>query len=94
MLMLTQTPLNDHPEFSTDGDYAEWNPKGPDTQDVSSNEPYLPSPEEIAEHCREIRRDWSEAEYRKRSGQPYRPLEIATTPCRISFSDLFYLDNS
>lgn len=91
MLMMRQIPSSHNVESSLDNDFIEWSPEPPSEQ--PDNAPYLPSPEEIEIQCREIRRDWSEAEYRKRSGQPYKPLVLATTPCRMSFPD-FYLDNA
>ena len=94
MLMFRQAPLSDDLELTDDYSQTEWNSTPRSSQAGTANEPYLPSPEEIEEHCRQIRRDWSENEHRKRAGHSFQPLEIATTPCRISFSDLFYLDNS
>ena len=34
---------------------------------MNSNDVYCPSPEEIAEACREIRKGWSEQEHRRRA---------------------------
>jgi hypothetical protein len=48
----------------------------------------MPSLEEIEEHCREIRREWSEQEHRRRAAVGGERLLIAITPCRISLPDL------
>lgn len=39
-----------------------------DDAEAAISEPYLPTPEEIAAACREIRKEWSEEERRKRAG--------------------------
>jgi hypothetical protein len=54
----------------------------------SDGGPYMPSLEEIEEHCREIRREWSEQEHRRRAAVGGERLLIAITPCRISLPDL------
>ena len=92
MLLLRQTSLNEHQDLDHHTEDSDWETSH--YLEESDNQPYLPSPQEIERHCREIRRSWSEAEYRKRAGHRTQPLELATTPCRISFYDLFYLDHS
>ena len=48
----------------------------------------VPTPEEIAACCREIRRGWSEAEHRRRAGVGTGRLQLAVRPCRVALPDI------
>lgn len=85
MIALSQTPSSEQHQNLEELDWE---------MEEAEGQPYLPSPWEIQRLCSEIRRNWSEAEYRKRAGHRVEPLEIATTPCRILLSDLSSVDFS
>jgi hypothetical protein len=88
MLLLTQTPSTERLLLDENIEELDWEMEEADGQ------PYLPTPWEIQRCCREIRRGWSESEYRKRAGYSVRPLEIAATPCRVSMHEAGHLDFS
>ena len=88
MQLLTQTPLNERDLLDENLEELDWE------LEEAEGQPYLPSPWEIERCCREIRRGWSESEYRKRAGYRAGPLEIATSPCRVSLYDASHLDFS
>ncbi len=75
--------VEDHRPETADEEYDWASP----ASEQADNQPYLPSPWEIEQVCREIRRGWSEAEHRRRAGHTSAPLRLAVRPCRISLCD-------
>jgi hypothetical protein len=75
MLQLQQRPHTESPSPSDAPPREEWHT-------------YLPSPEEIENRCREIRRNWSESEHRRRAGLGAKRLRLAILPCRTSLPSL------
>ncbi len=84
-MILSERQLSEEqPSYSQDQEF-DWDVAQSEGAD---NQPYLPSPWEIQEICREIRSGWSEAEHRRRAGYISAPLQLAVRPCRISLCDV------
>jgi hypothetical protein len=88
MLLVRQTSSDERELLDDHVEELDW-----EMEEVEG-QPYLPSPWEIQRRCREIRRSWSESEHRKRAGYNVGPLEIATSPCRVSLYEAGHLDFS